>query len=284
MISRIESLATRQLTPCGVGSMVWRAWGEGRPLVVLHGASGSWTHWIRNILPLAARFRVLAPDMPGFGDSDGPPEPHTADVLAELVAAGLEIVLPPPAELDIAGFSFGGIIGGLVAARLSGRVRTLVLLGPGGLALPGATPPPLVKIPGDAAPPGETTRAHRENLGRLMIADRRAIDDLAVLVQMENVRRARFKSGAIPWSDVLLRALPSIRARITGIWGTRDAFVGSHLEARRRLLATVQPDLDFRSIEGAGHWLTHEAADQVNAALLDMLIDRGAGHHSSSCV
>ncbi len=70
--------------------MVWRSWGAGPPLVLLHGASGSWTHWIRNVLPLAARFRVLAPDMPGFGDSDAPPEPHTADGLADLVVAGLD--------------------------------------------------------------------------------------------------------------------------------------------------------------------------------------------------
>ena len=93
--------------------MVWRSWGEGPPLVLLHGASGSWTHWIRNIRPLAARFRVLVPDMPGFGDSDAPPEPHTADGLADLLAAPLNVMLPPPTRFDLAGFSFGGIIGGL---------------------------------------------------------------------------------------------------------------------------------------------------------------------------
>ncbi len=60
---------------------------------------------------------------------------------------------------------------------------------------------------------------HRENLGRLMIADPQRVDDLAVFVQMENIRRARFKSAAIPGSDVLLKALPAIQARITGIWG-----------------------------------------------------------------
>lgn len=42
VVSRVESLATRQRTPCGAGSMVWRAWGDGRPLVLLHGTSGSW--------------------------------------------------------------------------------------------------------------------------------------------------------------------------------------------------------------------------------------------------
>jgi pimeloyl-ACP methyl ester carboxylesterase len=108
----------RKLTPCGTGYMVWRDWGDARPLVLLHGASGSWTHWIRNIAPLATRFRVLVPDLPGFGDSDLPSEPHTADMLAGLVASGFDTVVPPSMEFDLAGFSFGGIIAGLVAARM----------------------------------------------------------------------------------------------------------------------------------------------------------------------
>src|SRR5713101_3188730 len=146
-VSRIESLGTRAVIPCEAGAMVWRIWGEGPPLVLLHGASGSWTHWIRNVLPLAARFRVLVPDMPGYGDSDAPREPHTADGLADLVASGVDALLPPTSPpLDLAGFSFGGIIAGLVAARLTLRVRTLVLLGTGGLAL-GPTPTrPLLRI------------------------------------------------------------------------------------------------------------------------------------------
>src|SRR2546430_17050034 len=123
-VSRMESFGTRAVIPCEAGAMVWRIWGEGPPLVLLHGASGSWTHWIRNILPLAARFRVLVPDMPGFGDSDAPPEPHTADGLADLLAASLDVMLPPPARFDLAGFSFGGIIGSLVAARLVHRRAT----------------------------------------------------------------------------------------------------------------------------------------------------------------
>jgi len=270
VVSRVASMAARALTPCGAGSMVWRMWGTGAPLVLLHGASGSWTHWIRNILPLAERFRVLAPDMPGFGDSDLPPEPHTAGALADLVSSGLDAVLPRDTDLDMAGFSFGGIIGGLVAARLAGRIRTLVLIGPGGLALPAAPARPLLGI-GPGMAPDEIRRAHRENLRILMIADPEKVDDLAVFVQIENVRRARFKSGSIPASDALLQALPGIRSRITGIWGGRDAFVGSAVEDRRRILASVQPDLDFRVIHGAGHWVPYEASDEVNAALLEMI-------------
>jgi pimeloyl-ACP methyl ester carboxylesterase len=270
VVSRIESRAIRAVTRAGGGAMVWRSWGEGPPLVLLHGASGSWTHWIRNVLPLAARFRVLAPDMPGFGDSAAPPEPHTADGLADLVAAGLDVMLPPPAELDLAGFSFGGIIGGLAAARLGSRIRRLVLLGAGGLGLGAPPPQTLLRIESRMSPE-EIRHVHRENLRSLMLGSPESADDLAVALQMENLQRARFKSGTIPQSDVLRRALPAIRARIAGIWGERDAFTGARLADCGRVLASAQGDLDLRVIEGAGHWVTYEAAEQVNAALLELL-------------
>ena len=276
-MAEIAAGATRRLTPCGAGRMTWRVWGAGPPLVLLHGATGSWTHWILNVEALAARFQVLAPDMPGYGDSDSPPEPHTADGLAAIVSAGLDVVVSPPATLALAGFSFGGIITGLVAARQGTRVRTLVLVGPNGMALRRAPLPSLRRLrPGMA--PGEVRDIHRENLRRLMLADPARADDLAVHVQLENVRQARFRSAGIPESDALLRALPAVTARLAGIWGEHDAFAVPYLEDRRRTFARFQPGVDFRVIEGAGHWVIYEAADRVNAALLGMLgAGRGGG-------
>jgi len=275
VIERLEARAERRSAVCGAGRLVWRAWGAGRPLVLLHGAWGAWTHWLRNVEPLAARRRVLVPDMPGFGDSDAPPEPHTADGLADLVAAWLDAAVPPPAPLDLAGFSFGGIIAGLVAARAGARVGTLVLLGPNGLGLPRA-PLPALRRPAPAATADEAREVHRANLRALMLADPAAADDLAVRVQQDNVRRARFRSAGIPESDVLLRALPRVRARLAGIWGGRDVFAVPYLEERRRTLAAWEPGLDFRVLEGAGHWAAWEAAPAVNAALLEILDGRDA--------
>jgi len=233
-VARIESLGARVVTEVACGDMVWRVWGAGPPLVLLHGASGSWTHWIRNVLPLAGHLRVLAADMPGYGDSDAPPEPHTADALADLVVAGIEQMLPAPAVFDLAGFSMGAIIGGLVAARLGARVRRFVLL-------------------------------------TLMLARPESADELAVTLQIDNVARSRFRSGTIPVSDDLLRALPAIRAHLAGIWGGRDAFTGHHLVESRQVLATADPTLDAAVIEAAGHWVNYEAADEVNRLLEEWL-------------
>ena len=41
--------ATRHTTTSGAGEVVWRMWGAGTPLVLLHGGTGSWMHWVRNV-------------------------------------------------------------------------------------------------------------------------------------------------------------------------------------------------------------------------------------------
>ena len=283
-IARLDALATRCLTAADIASgseynaggseyMVWRLWGAGPPVVLLHGGSGSWTHWARNIMPLARHFTVWVPDLPGFGDSGLPPGVETAEALADIVSSGLDDVVSPPAPVSLVGFSFGGIIAGLVAARQRDRVRTLVLIGAGGLALGAAPTRQLARVTPNMTL-ADARAAHRENLEILMIADPAQIDEAAVDVQMENVRRTRFKIGAIPFSDALVRALPRISARLVAVWGARDVFPASPPELRHATLAAHHPEVDFRLIDGAGHWANWEAADAVNAMLLDVL---GAG-------
>jgi pimeloyl-ACP methyl ester carboxylesterase len=274
LVARIAAAAARTATPFDGGRMVWRRWGAGPPVVLLHGASGSWTHWIRNVDALAATFSLLVPDLPGFGDSDTLPEPHTAERLAEAVAAGLAAVCPAPAPLDLVGFSFGSIVAGLTAARLGARVRRLVLIGPGGMAFRSEVGARVLARVEPGMGEAEVREVHRQNLRALMLGRPEAADDLAVHLQIDNVRRARFRSGTIPMSDVLLRAMPAVRARITAMFGERDAFAVPYLDERRQTLGRFQPDLDFRVVEGAGHWVIYEAPDAVHRALREWL---GAG-------
>jgi len=267
VVARFEAEAERFTTPFDGGRMVWRRWGAGPPVVLLHGASGSWTHWIRNLEGLAERFAVLVPDMPGFGESDALPEPHTAERLADAVVAGLAA----HARLDLVGFSFGGIVAGLAAARLGTRARRLVLLGPGGMAFRSDVGRLVLARVEPGMSEAEAREVHRANLQTLMLADPAAADDLAVHLQVDNLRRARFKSGTIPASDVLLRAMPGIRARIAALFGGRDAFAVPYLDERRETLARFQSDLDFRVVAGAGPGVKNQAPATVNRALREML-------------
>src|SRR6516225_4256552 len=113
LLARLTATAVRHHSPCGDGSMVWRVWGEGPALVLLHGGYGSWTHWLRNIPVLSEGRRVIAADMPGLGESASAPEPYTAESIAAIVAGGLGEVLDrvqgEGESFDLAGFSFGGL-------------------------------------------------------------------------------------------------------------------------------------------------------------------------------
>ena len=109
--------------------MVWRVWGKGEPLLLFHGGSGSWTHWLRNIPELARHYQLWVPDLPGLGQSAMPPEPLVPATSADVIVAGLDQLLPGARNLRLAGFSFGGHVAGLTAARLRDRIGVLTLIG-----------------------------------------------------------------------------------------------------------------------------------------------------------
>jgi 2-hydroxy-6-oxonona-2,4-dienedioate hydrolase len=267
-VDGIAAEAQRLETPCGDGSMVWRVWGSGPPLVLLHGGYGSWMHWIRNVTPLSRRFTVAAPDLPGLGDSATPPEPHTAEGLAGIIVEGIDAVFPSHAVLHLAGFSFGGVLGGHVAARLGDRVHAFTIVGSNGLGLV-RQPTALQRLP-EGASEVQALAVARHNVAALMIADPAKIDELAIYIQARNAPRGRIKSRRFSRADTLARALPRVKARIDGIWGERDATAYPHLDDRARALRSVQPAARFEAIPGAGHWVQYEAAERFNPLLAEL--------------
>jgi len=267
-VEGVAAEAQRLRTPCGDGHMIWHVWGNGPPLVLLHGGYGSWTHWIRNVLPLSRMFTVAALDLPGLGESATPPQPHTAEGLAGIIAEGIDIVFSRHAGLHIAGFSFGGVLGGHVGAQLGDRVYTFTVVGSNGLGLV-RQPTDLRRVPAGASE-AEAFAVARQNLGALMIANPAKIDELAVYIQAQNAPRGRVKSRRFSRADTLARALPFVKAQIDGIWGERDATAYPHLQERAHVLRRVQPNARFEVIPGAGHWVQYEAADRFNPLLADI--------------
>lgn len=268
-VDGIAAQAERIETPCGDGALVWRRWGDGAkpPLVLLHGGYGSWSHWVRNVIPLSRDFTVYACDMPGLGESATPPEPWTAEGLAAIVVAGLDIILSKGATPNMAGFSFGGVIGGVAAAQLGDRLRGFTVVGSNGLGLE-RSPTPLERVKADGTE-AEEFATHRYNLNQLMIRDPDKIDELALWLQKTNHARARMRSRRFSRSGALVEALPKIKARLDGIWGERDATAYPHVEERKRILQGVQPGARFAVVPGAGHWVQFEAADRFNEVLAE---------------
>jgi pimeloyl-ACP methyl ester carboxylesterase len=266
--------ATRLETPCGDGSIVWRRWGAvdgtdaGRvPVLLLHGGSGSWTHWVRNIQPLVdAGRQVLVPDLPGFGDSALPPGSHDADGAPAPLAQGLAQLLGD-ARCDAVGFSFGAMVAGFIAADHAQRVRRLVIVGAPAL---GVVPKRQVDLKGwrHFKDPAMQDAAHRHNLAALMLHDPNGITAEVLALHKANVVRDRMPGRRISQTPVLAAALQRVVCPVHAIYGEEDALYRGYMPALAAMLP--QATRDFRGLEriaGAGHWVQYEAAAAFDAAL-----------------
>ena len=285
LASAMEGRAQVVRTPCGTGEMVWRIWvpapiGTGRavadravaPVVLLHGGSGSWRHWFKTIPALVARgHEVIAADLPGLGDSALPAEPHVPARVAAAVIAGLRAaILPGRPRPHLVGFSFGGHISGLTARALGEAIRDVTLVGVASLGLPHREGRPLAKYHSRMSP-AQIADVDRRNLAILMLSDPARIDALALHIHSENLRRARFRSSPFAPGDELRRALAEVFVPLKTIWGKQDIIATPSIAARLAILSEHHPELQFRLIDGAGHWVMYEQADAFNAALLDLL-------------
>jgi len=269
---RILALASRHTTPSGDGDVVWHAWGDGEPLVLLHGGSGSWTHWIRNVEALAAAGRrVVVPDLPGFGDSARPPDGQDADAVVPVVAEGIRQLLGE-APVDVTGFSFGGLCGALMAASHPQRVRRLMLVGAPGLGLRSRRLP-LTSWRDQPTREGQRA-AHRRNLATLMLYRDEAIDTLAVDLQAANVPRDRMHRRKLALTDILLHTLPQIRCRIDAVYGEQDALYREMLPELKERLAVAPTLAELVLLAEAGHWVQYEAPAAFQRELLRLLAQR----------
>ncbi len=275
IVDTLLSQAQIVRTPCGEGEMEWQVWGTATahpPLVLLHGGFGSWTHWIANVERLSRTRLVVTCDMPGLGDSTSAPGELTPDNLARPICEGLDAVIGAGTAFDLAGFSFGGLIGSRVAVMAGDRMRHYVAVGASGFE--GLHVRVLgIRVPERGMSDVEKNEIHRENLQILMLADAAHIDELAVYAHRKNVARSRVRSRPMSLGNHLVEALPGIRAKLGGIWGVHDATGGGRDEIlkRRDIFAAHQKDVPFKIIEDAGHWVMYERPEEFEAALLGIL-------------
>jgi pimeloyl-ACP methyl ester carboxylesterase len=108
-------------------------YGEGPPLLFIHGLSGCWQNWLENIPYFAGAHRIIAMDLPGFGESEMPVETISMKGYADTIDALMTELGIDSAQ--IVGNSMGGFIGAELAIQNPARVERLVLVAAAGLSV-----------------------------------------------------------------------------------------------------------------------------------------------------
>ena len=256
---------------CGDGRMPWRRWrgdGAGAPIVLLHGGSGSWTHWLRNVVPFTAAGDVYGVDLPGLGESGMLPKPYSAEDAAACVIRGLTDLLGR-GPVHLVAFSWGCTPAALAAADPGTETASLTLVGPASVGnLPRRTQmEPLIRRTPEMTE-AEVWAANEENLARLMFHDRARIDPPAIYAQVDNQQRARFNSRQFALSDLVLVGLKQSTCPALVLYGEFDAPAWPEIEARCVAIAEARADALFEVVPNGGHWLQYECSEVFNSRCL----------------
>ncbi|WP_322058399.1 alpha/beta fold hydrolase [Paraburkholderia sp. J63] len=256
--------------------------GTGPTVLMLHegspGASGL-SNYSRNIGMLAARYRVLVPDLPGYGQSSKGID--VRDPFGDLAASMLAMLRAIRiSRAHVVGNSFGGACALRMAIESPETIGRLVLMGADGVNTSRALPTmALRRSIGYYKGRGPS----REKLATLLRRD--FVDDASSVT--EDLVDERFRASLGP--EVL--AKPSLR-RLRGITNfrhidfTRDPRVravenptlvlwGMEDKVNRvsgaKALATRLPNCDVHLYGKTGHWVQWERAEEVNAAVASFL-------------
>jgi pimeloyl-ACP methyl ester carboxylesterase len=107
--------------------------GSGPALIFVHGLAGCWQNWLENIPYFAGQYRVIAVDLPGFGESEMPDRPISISGYARSLDALCDVLDVDSARL--VGNSMGGYVAAEMAIRSPGRVEALCLVAAAGLSV-----------------------------------------------------------------------------------------------------------------------------------------------------
>jgi len=230
--------------------------GKGEPLVLLHGFGANKDHWTRMGKYLTPHFRVIAPDLTGFGESSSAPDgDYTIRTQVRRMSAFLRAM--DIASFHLGGSSMGGHIAGVYAAAYPQQVKTLLLLAPGGVV--SAQPSDMARrmMAGGSNPLlAENIADFRRTLDFVFYREpflprpikkvllRKALDRQALYAAIfEQIRDAWQRE---PLEDVLQGlGVPTLI-----IWGARDRVL--HVSGAA-VLAAVIPEAELAVMRAVGH-------------------------------
>ncbi|MCS6868690.1 alpha/beta fold hydrolase, partial [Thermus sp.] len=254
------------------------AQGAGRPLLALHGLGASWITWQPLFPLLTPRCRLIAPDLPGHGDSETF-HPYRLDYATPWVEDLLNALDIP--RIALMGNSLGGLIALRFALDHPQQVSHLILVDPAGLGREVAWALRLATLPGMGAFLEKPSRQGTVRLlRRLIFADPRHITPALV----DELTRVRARPGAretvlealryginlwgVKRHVLLAHRLREVACPLLVVWGGRDVIFPVRQALRVREIA---PHAQVVIFPQSGHWPHYEEPHTFARLLLDFL-------------
>lgn len=250
--------------------------GEGRPVLLLHGFPDSHRLWRHQAPALAeAGFRVIAPDLPGYGESEAPGEVDSYRL--QNIGLGLIELLDQLGveRTAVVGHDWGAATAWGLAALAGDRVDHLVALSVGHAAVPRTLEQMrnfwymlLVQHP-------ETEELLSDDDWALFRRWLEGAEDLDRY--LDDLARPGRLTAALNWYRANIHApsfvkggrLPPVACPTLGVWSTRD-FACTEQQMVDSADQVTGP-WRYERIDGASHWIPLAAPERLNALLLDFL-------------
>ena len=231
----------------------YETYGEGNPLVLLHGGLATSESWAMQTPALAERYRVYVPERRGHGHTPDVAGPITYEMMAADTAAFLDAA--GTGATHLVGWSDGAVVGMLVALRRPELVRKLIVIGQY-FNFDG-------EVPRFRAMIGYWGSELPEALHE--VYDRVSPDGPEHFpVVLEKLMRMWREEP-----DIALPELAGVRAPALVMQGDDDIVKVEHSAA----VAATLPDAQLAVVPGASHMAPLEKPDLVNRLILDFLGD-----------
>ena len=249
--------------------------GSGPPILLVHGFPLDHRMWREQVSALSGEFRVIAPDLRGFGQSGWRQQPCTMEQFAADLD-GLLAELGVSEPVILCGLSMGGYIAFAFLREYAARVRALVLCDT--RSAPDTTAGAMQRIETAkkvlAGGPDELIAGM---LGKLLSLSSvngqpQLLEDLRTMMTTAQVEAVAAALEGMAQRQDSTPMLAQIEVPTLVVVGSEDAITGPH---EMRSVADAIPNAKFVAIEGAGHMAPLEHPAEVNAALLEFL--RGLG-------